>query len=238
MNLNKFELKYYNKKRTISVLLPPNYNNDKTYPTLYMHDGQNLFLDNEAFNNEAWRVDEVNKEFIIVGIHSDDNRLNEYAPFYNKKYKKGGEGVNYINWIKNELIPYITKNYQTNEIKYIAGSSLGSLISLYAIIKYPNLFNGAGLFSTSIWFNKRKMFKLVKKANLDNFNIFLSVGKLERTNKTKALLFVKDTKRLYKILNKKNLNLKLVINKEKHHELSWRKTFILFYEYLTTLKLF
>src|SRR5207245_4666769 len=78
------------------VFLPPGYHENtlKRYPVLYMHDGNNLFLKEEAFLGNTWRTDEVLnvldrmnaiEEVIVVGIFPND-RMREYtAPGYEEK---------------------------------------------------------------------------------------------------------------------------------------------------------
>src|SRR5256884_1258391 len=71
------------------VFLPPGYHENtlKKYPVLYMHDGQNLFLKEEAFLGNTWRTDEVLgvldrmnaiEEVIVVGIYPNE-RMTEYT---------------------------------------------------------------------------------------------------------------------------------------------------------------
>ena len=58
---------------------------------------------------------------------------------------------NYLKFIVTELKPYIDKTYSTftnRKHTFIAGSSMGGLISLYAICEYPKVFGGAGCLST------------------------------------------------------------------------------------------
>ena len=50
-----------------------------------------------------------------------------------------------------ELKPFIDKNYSTytnKENTFIVGSSMGALISMYAICEYPDIFGGAACLST------------------------------------------------------------------------------------------
>ena len=57
----------------------------------------------------------------------------------------------YLQFLVTELKPYIDKNYATYinpENTFIAGSSMGGLISMYAICEYPNVFGGAACMST------------------------------------------------------------------------------------------
>ena len=58
---------------------------------------------------------------------------------------------NYLKFLVTELKPFIDKNYSTytdKENTFIAGSSMGALISMYAICEYANIFGGAACLST------------------------------------------------------------------------------------------
>ena len=58
---------------------------------------------------------------------------------------------NYLKFIVSELKPYIDKNYSVYKDKnntFVAGSSMGGLISMYAICEYPSIFGGAACLST------------------------------------------------------------------------------------------
>ncbi len=96
------------------------------------------------------------KCFIIVGIkNTEKQRINEYTPFKNEKYG-GGKGNLYIDFLINEVKPYIDENYRTKtnaKNTAIIGSSLGGLISFYGGLKYPKVFGKIGALSTSFWFS-------------------------------------------------------------------------------------
>jgi len=58
---------------------------------------------------------------------------------------------NYLKFLVTELKPFIDKNFSTKKDAkntFVAGSSMGGLISLYAICEYPNVFGGAACLST------------------------------------------------------------------------------------------
>jgi predicted alpha/beta superfamily hydrolase len=155
--------------RRVWLYLPPNYASarSKRYPVLYLQDGQNVFDEATAFSGE-WGVDETlnqsvaagqrNAECIVVAIdNGGDHRLDEYSPWANAEYKKGGEGDQYTNFLALTLKPYIDAHYRTRPDAAhtaIAGSSMGGLIALYAGLKYPSLFGRVGVFSPAIWFAK------------------------------------------------------------------------------------
>lgn len=158
-----FLMPQLNRHRRIWVYLPASYQKlkTKTYPVLYMQDGQNLFNAQTAPFGE-WGVDECldslqrmyGKESIVVGIdNGSDKRINEYNPYDNDKYGKG-EGKLYVDFLVKTLKPFIDKTYRTQKDAahtYIAGSSMGGVIAMYAMVKYPNTFGAAGIFSPAFW---------------------------------------------------------------------------------------
>ncbi|MEN0006467.1 MAG: alpha/beta hydrolase-fold protein [Bacteroidota bacterium] len=158
-----FYMPQLDRNRKVWIYLPPNYyTSDLTYPVLYMHDGQNVFDASTSFSGE-WEVDEsLNDLFengdngaIVVAIDNGGaNRLNEYSPWVNSTYG-GGQGDEYIDFIVETLKPHIDANYRTNpdrESTGIAGSSMGGLISMYALIEHQDVFSKAGIFSPAFWF--------------------------------------------------------------------------------------
>ena len=58
---------------------------------------------------------------------------------------------NYLKFIVEELKPFVDLNYRTKpgkENTFILGSSMGGLISAYAVSEYPQIFGGAACLST------------------------------------------------------------------------------------------
>jgi len=158
----KLEIPGLNRKRQIRAYLPPGYaSSDQRYPVLYMHDGQNLFDDATAYAGE-WRVDETlnalarsNKlELIVVGIdNGQDKRMTELNPWDNPRFG-ASEGKEYMEFVVKVLKPLIDERYRTKADRAntaIMGSSMGGLISHYAIIHYPEVFSKAGIFSPAYW---------------------------------------------------------------------------------------
>lgn len=147
--------KILEKDKAFWVWLPRGYENGRRkYPVIYLQDGQNLFDGYYTHNGQEWRVDEtldsLNRfnrgQFIIVGIGSDADRLSEYSP-YPWKEPREISGARYLQFLTEELIPQIEQQFRTMPVRAIAGSSMGALISLEAILKYPDVFQTAGLFS-------------------------------------------------------------------------------------------
>lgn len=178
--------------RRIWIYLPDDYSvSKKSYPVIYMEDGQNLFDQATSFSGE-WKVDEtldlLTKEgkpnAIIVGIdNGGPERLNEYSPWKNPKYG-GGKGDLYADFIANTLKPYIDKSFRTlPQSKYtgLFGSSMGGLISFYIGLKYPQKFGNLGIFSPSFWFAESdlKHFLNRNSKSLKNSKFYFLAGSHE-----------------------------------------------------------
>jgi hypothetical protein len=174
VRIENFQSKFVD-PRNIDIWLPEGYSDTIKYAVIYMHDGQMLFDSTTTWNKQEWQVDEVIselisenkiKETIVVGIFNNNNyRVAEYLPqvaldglveptrgsIVKTLLKNKPLSDNYLNFIVGELKPYIDKTFSTlsdPENTIIMGSSMGGLISIYAICKYPDVFGGAGCLST------------------------------------------------------------------------------------------
>ncbi len=233
-----FNMPELNRKRRVWLYLPKGYaTSSKTYPVLYMHDGQNLFNEQTAPFGE-WGVDEcldtlqqkLGKECIVVGIDNSAHRATEYNPYDDPKEGKG-EGKQYLEFIVNTLRPYIDSKYRTKkgpENTFIAGSSMGGLISFYAMIKYPQIFGAGGIFSASFW-AAPEIFADAEKFNPTTVQRFyMYAGKMEPAN------MVSNNDKMSDLLEKKQ---KYIIRRVtaplgRHNEATWRQEFADFYKWL------
>ncbi|MEQ1677303.1 MAG: alpha/beta hydrolase-fold protein [Chitinophagaceae bacterium] len=232
-----FYIPQLNRKRRVLVYLPENYttSGNYRYPVLYMHDGQNVFDAATSFAGE-WGVDEFLdtafiKTCIVVAVdNGSDKRMNEYCPYdftLNPNNPKGnkGEGKQYVDFLVKTLKPFIDKKYRTlkdSRNTFIAGASMGGLISLYAVLKYPKVFGGAGVFSPSVWICKEELLQLIKTTGRKvKSNIYFYCGKQEGPGMVPDML--KAFEALAKVSKSK---IKVVIRDDgKHNEPTWRKEF-------------
>lgn len=160
--------------RTVQVWVPPGRPPEDGYGVLYMHDGQNLFSPKTSFLGVDWDIPGAITRLtrfgsipapMVVGVWNTPLRLSEYMPakampFVPKVLEKGDavRGLDlpvlsdrYLRFLVEELKPYIDKHYPTRDdprFTAIMGSSMGGLISLYAVCEYPHVFGGAGCIST------------------------------------------------------------------------------------------
>jgi predicted alpha/beta superfamily hydrolase len=232
-----FRIPQLNRVRRIWIYLPPDYNaSNSTYAVMYMHDGQNLFDDSTSFAGE-WGVDELmdsistkKKEMIVVGIDNGAKRINEYCPYDMERFGKG-EGDQYLEFLVRTLKPYIDKHYRTKKDKqdtYIAGSSMGGLISMYAVLKYPKVFGGAGVFSPAFWVGPQIFDDIEKMGKQVNSRIYFYCGGQE--NETMEPDMMKAFEEMRSVSKSK---METSVRPEgRHTESVWREEFPLFYLWL------
>ncbi len=216
-------------ERKVWVYLPDNYKeaSDK-FPVIYMHDGQNLFNSFNAYAQE-WYIDEkldsLNAKCIIIGIeHGGDKRPDELAPYKNDKFG-GGDADAYLDFLVNNVKPYVDGHYNTLKDKNnttIFGSSLGGLVSFYAVLKYPKVFGKAGVFSPSFWFNP-EIYDLVHDTEKIDAKIYFMAGDHESSD------MVSDMERMEELIkpklkSKKHFYKKIVHN-GRHNEKLWANEF-------------
>ncbi len=225
-----------NGERKLFIYLPNDYQNStKKYPVIYMHDAQNLF-DKQTAYSEEWQIDEtldsLKAQVIVVGIsHGNDKRIEELTPYPNSEYGGGGANV-YLDFVVNTVKPYIDSNYRTQKGKkhtYIFGSSLGGLVSYYALLKYPNIFAGAGVFSPSFWFSE-DIYTLTEKTPKIKGRIYFMAGESESETMIPKLHQIEQLL-THKMQTNKLFKTKTVPN-GKHNEALWGKEFAAAYLWL------
>lgn len=176
--------------RDVLVYLPPSYGpSRRSYPVLYMHDGQNLFDPSTSFAGD-WGVGRAmdaaarrGLEAIVVGVpNMGPERLDEYAPFHDPNSGGGGKGAAYTDFIAETLKPLVDGRFLTRPGRgqtVIAGSSMGGLISLYALLRHPRSFGAAGVLSPSLWFASGAIFSEIERSPFVPARIYLDIGAQE-----------------------------------------------------------
>lgn len=240
---NAFFMPQLNRSRRIWIYLPPDYQTStKTYPVIYMQDGQNLFDNATSFSGE-WQVDEtLNRLFeqgdygaIVVGIdNGGGNRLNEYTPWVNAQHG-GGEGDKYMQFVAETLKPHIDNHYRTKpeaEHNALIGSSLGALISNYGGVKYASVFSKIGSFSPAYWIVSTEFnnFIAATTENLSNMRIYFVAGTNESATMASEINKAKNSLQ-NKGLKPENTLVKLDTYGQ-HNESYWRGEFAAAYQWL------
>lgn len=222
--------------RKVWIYLPAEYHESKNrYPVLYLQDGQNVFDEATAFDDE-WGIDEyldattTLKSIVVAVDNGGEHRMTEYNP-YDRDEPGKAEGDKYAEFLVKTLKPFIDKNYRTQKSKahcFIAGSSMGGLISFYCLLKYPKVFAGAGIFSPSFRLAPGIYDDVTKRATAVDSRIYFYCGKDEGGTMAEDMLRVVA---IMKQLSAATIET-VVRPGGRHTEDSWRTEFAPFYEWL------
>ena len=234
------------KTRKAYIYLPDYYEEDqfRRYPVLYMFDGHNVFFDSDAAFGKSWGMNSYmtwnRKPLIIVAVECNkkgNGRMREYSPYTFEDPKWGkvrGRGRTYMDWLVNVLKPYIDANYRTlpdREHTIIAGSSMGGLMSLYAVTVYNPVFRRAACLSPSLWTSPEKILGIVESADIKNdTTIYMDYGSEEMFNHPGNVSALMDMDRLL-VTKRVNLAFRIVPGGT-HSEASWEKQIPIFMDCL------
>lgn len=206
------------------------------FPVLYMFDGQNVFFDSDATYGKSWGVKEyldyTDTRLIVAAVEcnrSENNmRLSEYAPYTFDDPQYGhfeGKGKVTMDWFVNVFKPRIDRMCRTlpgREHTYIGGSSMGGLMSLYALIAYNKVFSKAAALSPSLNFNEKEMLELIRCTRLNpNTQLYMDYGSEEFKYEKYMPAMYMDFCR--KIMKKKIFLTSRIVPQGNHSEASWEK---------------
>jgi predicted alpha/beta superfamily hydrolase len=222
------------KKRRAYVYLPVDYdyNDDRRYPVMYMFDGHNVFFDSDATYGRSWRLgdylDWTHTPLIVAAVECNTEgncRLSEYSPidFYFHDEKIKGRGKKYMDWLVGTFKPYIDEHIRTlpdRENTAIAGSSMGGLMTVYALANYNRVFSKGAALSPSLWVGQEGVPQFVEKGKFGHDTIlYMDYGSREFPNHGKQRQIYCDT--CTTLINKKvNLTSRIVYGGV-HSEESW-----------------
>ncbi len=237
-------------RRNAYLYLPESYfyEQDRRYPVLYMFDGHNVFFDSDATYGKSWGMKEymdyTNTQLIIAAVecnHSPDNgRLREYSPFTFRDPKLGsitGLGQITMDWLIHVFKADIDQRFRTlpdREHTFIAGSSMGGLMSLYAVTQYNDVFSRAAALSPSIWFAKSKLDHMILDAEIrPGTSVYMDYGSNEMRHHAVMASQFKHVTGL--LLDKKVHLTSRIVPYGDHCEASWERQIpffmnVLFYQ--------
>jgi predicted alpha/beta superfamily hydrolase len=165
---------------------------DKRFPVLYLMDGESHFAMLSQYTDYLSRWDvNVIPEMIVVGI-SNTKRTRDFTPtesiinYFGKPdtsthswMKPSGGAEQFLQFIREELMPYIELNYKTQPFKVFAGHSFGGIASINCMLTHPDMFNAYIAISPSFWWDREYVLKLADK-------------KLEKGSVLNKILFYSD----------------------------------------------
>lgn len=182
-------------RRTVVVYVPPGYHRDtrRSYPVLYLHDGQNIFDGRTSYvPGQYWRVREAADDLlahrriepllIAAVYHGGENRLFEYTPTRTRKL--GGGGIHlHAQMMTEELRPWLASRYRIlPQARHTAlgGSSLGGLAAMCLGLSHPGVYGKLAVLSPSVWWDHRVILKMLHAAqHPQRQRIWLDIGGAE-----------------------------------------------------------
>ncbi|RXG29652.1 alpha/beta hydrolase [Leeuwenhoekiella palythoae] len=184
-------------ERVLNVYLPQHYSADstKTYPVIYLLDGSK----DEDFIHIAGIVQfgsfswiNMLPETIVVGIANVDRKRDFTYPSQNsldqEEFTTSGKSAHFIQFLEEELQPFIAANFKTSEEKTLIGQSLGGLLATEILFKKPELFDKYIIVSPSLWWDDEKLLNAPTPSFTSSKSIYIAGGKegevMERTAKT------------------------------------------------------
>jgi predicted alpha/beta superfamily hydrolase len=170
----KLHSKALDEDRIVMIALPEGYEKaTKKYPVFYLLDGQWGF--SSTAQTLGWLSNPrygMIPQMIVVALHTGgDNRTRDLTPTQDKQNKSGGGADKLYKFIKEELIPFVDKNYRTYNYRVIGGASFGGLFVMHAFVSDPQLFNGYLSMSPAMWWDNKVMLDRTKDLLSKNPNL-------------------------------------------------------------------
>jgi enterochelin esterase-like enzyme len=149
---------FLNREVQLTIVLPPDYR-QKPYPVLWLNDGQDMEPMGVSEILASAMAGAVIPHIITVGIHANEDRLQEYGSSSAADYKQRGTKAGiYAEFFINELIPFIRNTYSVSRDRRknaIAGWSMGGLSAIDIAWHHPEAFTRVGVFSGSLWWRMK-----------------------------------------------------------------------------------
>jgi predicted alpha/beta superfamily hydrolase len=150
--------------RVVNVVLPDDYAKkpDARYPVLYIIDGgvdQDLIhVSGTQKLTAAWGR---SADAIVVGIATKDRRSELTGSTADaellKQYPTAGHSARFRAFIRDEVKPFVRRQYRTNGNDAVIGESLAGLFIVETFLTEPTLFGAYGAVSPSTWWDKEAL---------------------------------------------------------------------------------
>ena len=223
-----FSSKHYEAPFEIDIFLPKSYaTSNKNYPVVYILDAEYNFGLTSYVTRRLIKNKDI-EEVILVGIAYDvvyetfyRARGRDLTPTHHKSFIPSGQSAKFLNFLSDELIPFIEKNYRTQKVRAIVGHSFGGLFGYSAMFSGKSPFQKYLLVSPSLWWDEKVIFRIeqdfAKKNNAIRAKVFTSVGDVEGK-------MVKQLAQMVKVLKSRNYN-GLEISHRVHEDENHRSVF-------------
>ncbi|RZK00719.1 MAG: alpha/beta hydrolase, partial [Flavobacterium sp.] len=215
--------KLLNENRKINIQLPTGLNPYDKYPVLYVLDGEaltSMVVGQVNYLSESYKII---PKLIIVTIENTD-RTRDLTPTHsiigpdgkpdtsiNAFGKRSGGGEHFLQFIKEELMPYIEKQYPAERFKILAGHSLGGLMAIHCLINHPDYFNAYIAISPSLQWDS-------------NATINDALAKATKWTDTNKILFFSDANE-DALFHQNQVNLDTIFSSHYNKGLQYKRLF-------------
>jgi predicted alpha/beta superfamily hydrolase len=146
--------------RKLSIFLPEGYDAPGAkFPVIYVLDGDGRCQHIVPTARFLFLNKKMPKAIVVSVINVDRNH--DFLPTAIQNVPTGGGADNFIQFFKNELIPYIDKNFKTEHFNVLVGHSFGGVFAIHTLLNDPDLFDSYISIDPSCWYDNQL---LVKKA--------------------------------------------------------------------------
>lgn len=152
--------KILDEERKLIIYKPVGYDqSQEKYPVLYMLDAHFIFYYATGFLQGLHRLQRI-PGMILVGILNTDRNRDMNPSKSNTR--TGGGADNFIKFLKEELIPFVDKNYRTEPYRILFGISSSGMFTIYNLLTAPDIFNAYFASSPSLWWDNRLLLKVAE----------------------------------------------------------------------------
>ncbi|HOW37548.1 MAG TPA: alpha/beta hydrolase-fold protein [Bacillota bacterium] len=257
-----FWVSKWNREKSLHIYLPEIAEMPLSgFPVLFMHDGHNLFDPETSAFGSTWKVKETLEAWektsgigiIVVGIDCPSiHRFDQYSPWPNADpehlppafrigRRLGGEGETYAEWIVSELKPWIQSHFPVDSSRtWMAGSSMGAVISLYTAFRFPGAIQKIGVFSPAVWFAEEELLAFLRNHENSEIGVWLDVGTEETSDSQNPAfpeIYLSGARKIHEIFT--GVRIRDLRYREIpggiHHETAWAERFPEFIRWLSTM---
>lgn len=160
------ESKILDGKQKVLIYVPEEAGNERQrYPVILVLDGEYTFLHTVSAANFLAANGKM-PAAIVVGVCSE-KRLTDFTPQLSTTPREGldasGGADKFLEFLAEELLPYLDKNYPTQPFHVLMGHSLGGLFAMHAMIHRPELYSGIITLEPALWWDDRSMIGRVEE---------------------------------------------------------------------------
>lgn len=170
--LHKLQSQILGEERVILVYTPTGYQSgDDRYPVMYLLDGTAHFHHVTGIVDFMTRQRLISPMIVVALVNTD--RVRDFTPTQDQSqaganFSNAGGAQNFLSFLSDELIPYIDKNFRTQDYRILVGHSFGGLFAVDALLTRPDVFNGYIAISPTFWWNDSYLSRLARISFKEN----------------------------------------------------------------------